>query len=249
MKAAHLLSWVVLAAAPMAHAAGPDGPDQPTPPIASAREVMLRDRLAPFAVDPARGATIRWDRFANLPRAIHGIAMPLGGEASEPLGLRAARFMAGMPEIVAASDARFVVRDVGAVASGRIVTLAVEIGGLPLEGRSVSVRVDDAGRVTRITSDLVAVTVAAGAVDIGPAAASQAVRARFSVSSTGTPTKVVYAGAGAFGAVAYRVPTTVVPLAGHFSVWVDAATGAILGQAPAAHDQAMQRLPLRTEAP
>src|SRR5690606_35989773 len=96
-----------------------------------------------------------------------------------------------------------------------------------------------------VRSDAFPITLPDAAADIGAEAAQAAVTARFA-GRVGAPTKVVVATAPGHAAIAWRVPVVTIPLAGHFFVWVDAADGAILSQAPAGVDQTLRTLPERS---
>jgi hypothetical protein len=73
------------------------------------------------------------------------------------------------------------------------------------------------------------------------------IHAHYRVAAVGEPELVVLARA-ATGRVAWKVPVAVVPLQGHFFVWLDAESGAVMKEAPAGFDQAITELPRREEA-
>ena len=77
--------------------------------------------------------------------------------------------------------------------------------------------------------------------EINTAVAS--VKARFRVTKAVADTRVVVWAPSRHGRVAYKVVAEVIPLQAYFHVYVDAETGAILHQRPAAFDQRLQRLP------
>lgn len=210
-------------------AAGPPAPA----PLAS-REAAIHARLG-------ADVAIRWDARRLSPRSLRGLTAPTTGV--DPAD-RAARFVRAERDLLALTG------DVVPVETrrlrGHVVRLQQTFGGVPVEGRTVVVKLDEAARVTSVVSDLGPLDVPTPTREITPAAAQAAVSARYAVAATAPPTRVVVAN-GPVGRYAWKVPAMVMPLTGHFWVWVDVETGRILKTAPAGSDQRMTALPLRDE--
>ncbi|MFO0750048.1 MAG: hypothetical protein U1F43_30920 [Myxococcota bacterium] len=225
-----LITSVVVSSSGLALAA------PPAPPLAAQSLVRARFGAA---------AEVRWDASLQAPKSLRGLSVATVGKDA---GERAVGFVHGARDIFGVGPSVDVVPVETVAPAGRsVVRMNATYDGLVVEGRTVVVTLDAAQRVTSVTSDLGPLSVPRPAAVISPEAAKQAVAARFVVAQTGIPTQVVVAN-GTAGRVAWRVPAMVVPLTGHFFVWVDAETGAILREAPAGADQTMQRLPERGPA-
>lgn len=224
-----LIATVLVSSSGLAHAA-------PTPVGGEpAQASLVRARFG-------EAVEVRWDAARLAPRSLRNLSVPTEGKDA---GERAARFIRASRDVFgigAEGDVRPL--ETQAPKGRAVVRLGATWNGLAVEGRSVVVVLDGAQRVTSVTSDLGPLVVPTPKETISPEAAKAAVAARFAVGATGVPVKVVVANATA-GRIAWRVPTMVLPLTGHFFVWVDAETGAILRQAPAGQDQTLARLPER----
>ncbi|MCB9731214.1 MAG: hypothetical protein H6745_01125 [Deltaproteobacteria bacterium] len=204
----------------------------PSPTTLATREAAIHARLG-------ADVAIRWDAMKTSPRSLRNLAVPTAGATPAD---RAARFVRGERDLLRLDG------DVVAVETrafrGHVVRLQQTFAGVPVEGRSVVVKLDEGARVTSVTSDLGPLSVPTPATEITPAEAQAAVSARYAVAATGTPTRVVVANASA-GRFAWKVPAMVMPVTGLFWVWVDTETGRVLRTAPAGSDQRLTSLPLR----
>ena len=192
---------------------------------------------------------VRWNAMKTAPWSLRGLDVPTRGASSAERALGFARENAGLLGLEDGEVAVAETRD--AVFAGRTVRGAVLQRlwrGLPVEGQTLSVRMDGEDRVRSVTSSVGLLVVEEPSTIIDPASAQRVVRDTYAVAAVGAPTRVVRA-FGNIGRVAWRVPVAVIPLEAHFFVWVDAASGRILGERPAGADQAMREIPLqRTEA-
>jgi len=143
----------------------------------------------------------------------------------------------GLPPAIVLSGAT-----VTAFRDGTVVQLAERLGALPVEGREVAVTLDGLGFVRGVRLDPAPAAVAPIAHEIGAAAAAAAVTARFGAPLVGRATRVAFWRGAGPAREAWRFPVVLIPWVAHFTVWVDAATGAILGQAPVSNDQPIRRL-------
>lgn len=215
---------------------------QPPSPDPAVVEATLRARFGPeLRVD--------WNATRTAPRRLTGLRVPTRGEGD---GERARGFLlehrtlVGLDGDVRLLEARAArsLDPAARIAGKRVVRMQQLWQGLPVEGRTVVVRLDEAGRVTAVTSDLGPLDVPAPARIVDVADARAAIARTYETAAIGEPTQVVLAH-GSAGRVAWRFPVALVPLVAHFYVWVDAATGAVLKSAPAGFDQVLTELPLR----
>jgi len=207
------------------------------PPQTPAQELRLDQVHQRFG--PA--ATVRWDATGTAPKRLGGLHVATAGHDA---GERAVGFVRGARDLLALGDGDVTVLGTRAMTGRTSVELRPTWRGLPVEGRTVVVTLDAHDQVTSVTSDLGPLAVVAPSQPISAEAAQAAIQARYSVSSLGTPSQVVLATAVA-GRLAWKVPVVVIPLTAHFTVWVDAADGSILREAPVSSDQAMKTLPRR----
>jgi len=202
------------------------------------------------------GVKVTWNASRTAPRRLSGISVAtLGtdpGERARGFVLAHAALL-GLEGDMKVEDVRvFTPRDPtagthpGARLSLHSVRLRQLWNGLPVEGRSVVVRLDDADRVTSVVSDLGPLVVPTPTQVVDPASVTAMLKATYQIVGINTPQKVVLA-IGTGGRVAWKVGVSVLPLQASFFVWVDVETGRALKEAPAAFDQGLQDLPLRAE--
>lgn len=201
-----------------------------------------------MALKAAFGNTVRVTRdgLTGAPRALFGLREATFG--ADPAA-RALRFLEASRRLLDLGPSGLVHQETRALPHGHVVRFAQTALGLPVEGRSLAVKLDAQGRVTSLTSDLVPFELARPAATIAPEQAQQVVRTAYQVAAVGTPTEVVLVSAPGHARIAWRVPVAVIPLQAHFSVWVDAESGDILREAPAGLDQVMAKLPRRSGGP
>jgi len=229
------LVLAALASGPTALAAPPlsDPSTAPAPADRAAWEHAAVAALGPDAV-------LGWDDFRGVPKALRRLDVPTIGldPTSRALGFVSAhRALLGLPPAVGVTPlGRTAHRD------GVAVQLGLTLDGLEVAGRAVTVSLDLRGHVRAVHLDAAPTGLAATSRDLGPAAAAAAVRGHFRVLATGRATRVAYPTAAGPARPAWRLPVVQLPYVAHFLVWVDAETGAILAQAPAAHDQPVRRL-------
>lgn len=192
----------------------------------------------------AFGANVRvlMDDVSGQPRSVRGLAIATHGLDSAD---RASRFLAERKTVLGLEHAELAVVRTEKLPVGEVVRFAQRVGDLEVEGRTLAVKLDAAGRVTGINSDLVPFDLQRPKALIDAAQAQAAVHARFAVAATGTPRQVVLVPAPGLARIAWRVPTAVIPLAAHFDVWVDAETGDILRSSASGKDQPMRTLPVK----
>ena len=186
------------------------------------------------------------DALTGAPRALYGLKQPTFG--ADPAA-RAMRFLESSRRLLDLGDSALVAKETRALPKGHVVRFEQTALGLPVEGRSLAVKLDAEGRVTSLTSDLVPFELTRPASQLAPEAVREIARSTFDVAAVGAPTEVVLVSAPGLARVAWRVPVAVIPLMAHFFVWIDAESGAILRTAPAGLDQPLTRLPLKSGGP
>lgn len=213
-----------------------------TPPTLAERARTFAERFGP-------AVQITWNAQRTAPRRLSGLRVATTGADA---GERARHFLAAHGELVGiAGDAR--VDEVRAVAlpdraAARLhtVRLTPRWRGLPIDGRSLVVRLDDEGHVTSLAGELGPLVVPEPGRELDASAITAIVTATYEIVAASPPERVVYA-RGSAGRVAWRVAVSVAPLMGYFHVWLDAGSGEVLAEAPAAFDQALTELPRREE--
>lgn len=198
----------------------------------------------PRALRDAFGANVRvlMDDVSGQPRSIRGLSVATSGlDAAD----RATRFLASQKTALGLQHAELAVLRTEKLPVGEVVRFAQKVGDLEVDGRTLAVKLDAAGRVTGLNSDLVPFELQRPKALIGATQAQAAVHARFAVAATGTPRQVVLVPAPGLARIAWRVPTAVIPLAAHFDVWVDAETGEVLRSSASGKDQPMRSLPMK----
>lgn len=200
------------------------------------------------ALRAALGDKVRVTRdvLTGAPRALYGLRQPTLG--ADPAA-RALRFLESSRRLLDLGQSGLVHEETRALPRGHVVRFAQTALGLPVEGRSLAVKLDAEGRVTSLTSDLVPFDLARPAETIAAERAREIARATYEVAAVGVPSEVVLVSAPGLARVAWRVPVAVIPLQAHFYVWLDAESGAILREAPAGLDQVLTRLPRRSGGP
>lgn len=228
------LCAALLTLAPPLVAAAPVSPPQTFRPAdRAAWEDAVRAR---FGAD----ARLSWDALHATPTAIRRLSATAPGV--DPTG-RALAFCAMHRDVLGlAPTLTLSVDRVTPSRDGVSVKLAERLDDLVIEGRSLVVTFDSAGVVRAVQVDPGPAVLAPIAHDIGPVAASAAVRERFGVTAVGRATRVVFWRGVGPARRAWRVPAALIPWVAHFFVWVDAESGAVLGQAPVSGDQPVRRL-------
>ena len=228
------LCAALLTLAPPAVAAAPVSSPQPLRPADRAGwEDAVRAR---FGAD----ARLSWDALRATPTAIRRLAVAAPG--IDPAS-RALAFCAAHRDLLGLSPALTLsVDEVTAFRDGVSVKLAAGLDGLVVEGSALVLTFDASGAVRAVQVDPTPAALAPIAQDIGPAAAGAAVRERFGVAAVGRATRVAFWRGVGPARQAWRVPAALIPWVAHFYVWVDAASGAVLGQAPVSNDQPVRRL-------
>lgn len=205
--------------------------------------------------DLARGlagpaVTITWNAGHTAPRRIDGLAAPtVGSDATERARsfVHEHRALLGVEDVHVVEARRVRLPD-PRIAAYDLVRAVPTWRGLPIEGRSLVVRLDVAGRVTAVASDVEPLTVTLPTHEIDGAKAIAVARSTFRIVAANAPEKVVLP-LGASGRVAWKVGVAALPIGGAFWVWIDAEDGRVLHEAPAASDQKMRALPRREVTP
>ena len=129
-----------------------------------------------------------------------------------------------------------------AAAPSQVVRLRQTHRGLPVEGRDIVVTLDGQDRVTSVKSDLGPLDVPVPRREISADDAIRAAYDTFAISAHGAPQKVILAN-GSAGRIAWRVPVSVLPLAGFATVWIDAEDGRVLREEKVGHAHGPTELP------
>ena len=200
------------------------------------------------ALRAALGAKVRVmrDGLSGAPRALFGLASATRG--ADPAE-RASRFLEASRRLLDLGTSVLHATETRALPQGHVVTFRQTALGLPVEGRSLTVKLDAEDRVTAVQSDLVPFLLTRPAVKLSAEAARTVVATHFEVAAVGTPTEVVLVTAPGLARLVWRVPAAVIPLQAHFFVWIDAESGAVLREAPAGLDQSMRYLPRKPGGP
>ncbi|MFT7578738.1 MAG: Zn-dependent metalloprotease [Myxococcota bacterium] len=196
-------------------------------------------------------ALVRLNTLTGTPRTLRRLSVPTVGATPAERTLD----FVGRHRALLLGDtdaSALVVTDVdtrGTDSGRQVVRLAQQVVGLRVEGREMVVVLDADGRVTRVQNDMQALGLdrleTHASRDIGEARAAKAVGDRYAIAGTSPATKVILPSPAGPARIAYRVPTMVLPLTGHFNVWVDAETGMVLRAMPASTHQALRQLPLK----
>jgi len=183
------------------------------------------------------------DTLSGALRAAYGLSVATTG--ATPVE-RARAFVVAWKKALGLATSDVVLIDVKELPGrGQVVRFQqTALDGVPVESRTLSIKLGLDGKVGSLTSDIVPFELVRPALTIAPEAAKEAVQRNFSVAALATPREVVLVSAPHQARLAWRVPVAVIPLQAHFFVWVDAETGAILRQAPAGYDGPMTHLPL-----
>jgi len=223
---------LLLMSAP-ALAAPVGGPDTPKAADRQAWQAAVSQRFGP-------DARLSWDGLRAVPTAITRIEVQTLGAGP---AARALHFCAAHRDLLGlAPGVELALAETKTFRDGATVRLDVRLGGLDVEGVRVAVSLDHDGDVRSVRLDPAPRALAAATTDVGRDGARAAVTARFGVTAVGNPTRVaLWRGVGP-ARPAWRVPTALVPWVAHFYVWVDAETGAVVGQAPVSNDQPLRRL-------
>ncbi len=128
-------------------------------------------------------------------------------------------------------------REALAAKAGAVLRFDVAVNGVRFERRSATARLRADGTVAELRMDPLPRRVAMAPSPIAADAARTAVIERFGLTEVGRPTAVIAVTSPDEGRLAWRVPVALVPLVSHHLVWVDAATGGILGTSQAGFDQ------------
>lgn len=185
------------------------------------------------------------DTLSGALRAAYGLSVATTGATPEA---RARSFVAAWKKALGLATSDVVLVDVQALPGrGHVVRFQqAALSGVPVESRTLSVKLGLTGQVNSVTSDIVPFELVRPALTISAEAAKEAVQGHFAVALLGTPHEVVLVAAPHQARLAWRVPVAVIPLQAHFFVWVDAESGAILREAPAGHDGSMTHVPLKS---
>jgi hypothetical protein len=241
MRLDHFIVPIVLACAlalpPLARATPPG------PPETSDLGAAIARRFGP-------DVRVTWNDARTAPKRLSGLAVATAGS---DVGERVRTFLAahrdviGLQGDVRVDEVRKIsLPDTRLDARLHAVRLTPLWHGLPIDGRTLVVRLDEHQRVTALSSDLGPLVVPEPGRTLDAGAISAIVQETYAIVAASPPDKVVLA-RGTAGRVAWKVAVSVVPLQAHFHVWLDAETGAILKEAPAAFDQLMSELPRRAE--
>jgi hypothetical protein len=186
------------------------------------------------------------------PRQLHGLSVPTTGA---DLGARAAAFLKAHRDVLGIScdfepsetqSPRL--RGPSGEVVRHVVRLRMRLAGLPVEGRTATVTLDDRLRVIATTLDDARLLPPANAPErLDAQASARIVEARYLVRALPANASRVLVPVGSAGDTrrAWKVPTAAIPLVAHFFVWVDAVDGAILRTAPAGPDQGLSHIPER----
>jgi len=203
-----------------------------------------------FAQRFGADAKVMWNASRTAPKRISGIAVATSGSTPTERAtsfVRANAGLLGLEGDVKVEDVQvFTPPDPAARGRGSFDTVRMSQlwNGLPVEGRSIVVRLDGAGRVTSLSSDLGPLVVPTPTAIVTPASVVANIKATYQIVAISEPQKVVLA-LGTAGRITWKVAVAVVPLQANFFVWVDAESGRVLKEAPAAFDQNMVELPVR----
>lgn len=127
------------------------------------------------------------------------------------------------------------------LATGAVVSFALAYQGIPVEGRSVAIRLSPEGRVRSVTSDALPFELSSTTPALSAEQALAAVKTQRAYPFVGEAKLRVLVSGPHLAQLAYKVNVAYVPFQSHYSVFVDANTGAILSERPLGFDQ----LPLR----
>lgn len=198
-------------------------------------------------VDAAFGPNVRIvrDTLSGALRAAYGLSVATTGATPTE---RAQAFIASWKKALGLASSGVVFIDMKELPGrGHVVRFQqTALDGVPVESRTIAIKLGFDGRVNSVTSDIVPFELTRPARTISPEAAKEAVANHFAVALMGTPRDVVLVAAAHQARLAWRVPVAVIPMQAHFFVWVDAETGAILREAPAGNDGAMTHVPLKS---
>jgi Zn-dependent metalloprotease len=211
-----------------------------TPAGATPESTPTRALISAFGKD----LRVTYTPGTSVPRSLTNLSEKTVGTTSAE---RAASFLSRSRALLGLSHLEARVLETRAAAAGDVVRFALFAGGLEVQDRTLTVKLDAEGRVRTLRSDAVPFTLPQIRAELPSTAAVAAVKARYQVAAAGAPTKVVLAHAADHARVAWRVPVAVIPLQAHFYVWVDAEDGTILREAPAGFDQPLKRIPLRSK--
>jgi len=198
-------------------------------------------------IEAAFGPDVRIvrDTLSGSLRAAYGMSVATTGVTPTE---RALSFVAAWKKTLGLATTAVVLVDVQALPGrGNVVRFRqTTLAGVPVESRTLAVKLGFDGRVNSVTSDIVPFELAQTAQTISAEAAKAAVANHFAVALMGTALQVVLVAAPHQARLSWRVPVAVIPLQAHFFVWVDAESGAILREAPAGNDGSMTHIPLKS---
>lgn len=202
---------------------------------------------APPAEPFGAGAKVVREPLSGAVRGVFGLKVATEGE---DLGRRALGFVEARRRALGLGEAALIVKGEEALPNGRghVVRLGQTVLGVPVEGRSLAVRMDGEGNVRGVNSDLVPFSIARPERALDAEAAMAVVRERYEVTHVGRPSEVVLVSAPHVARLAWKVPVAVIPLMAHFWVFVDAESGEVLREALAGHDMPVTRLPRKEGA-
>lgn len=219
--------------------------------LATAPVMAQPPTITPSVQALGPSAKVTWDPSHTAVTRLSGIAAATNGATP---GERARNFvrahaaMLGLEGDVAVEEVRTFTPPDPAIAHKvhTFVRLRPQWQGLPVDGRSLVVRLDADLRVTSLTSDLGPLAVPTPTRTMTATDAAALLKASYRIVGINTPDKVVLVRGNA-GRVAWKFAVAVVPLQAQFYVWVDVESGQVIKEAPAAFDQVMQQLPRREE--
>lgn len=211
--------------------------------------VLAQPTVVPTPVEQtfAPGAKVTWNASHTAPKRVTGLSVATTGTDA---GERAKNFvrthatLLGLDGDVQVEEVRVFTPPDPRIAHKiqTTVRLRPQWRGLPIEGRSIVVRIDAEQRVTSVASDLGPLSIDAPERVITAAEAGETLKATYRIVGINTPDKVVLT-VGNIGRVTWKFMVAVLPLQAQFQVWVDVATGEVLREAPGAFDQSMSELP------
>jgi Zn-dependent metalloprotease len=216
-----------------------------------AQPPALTPTVSPTVQSLGPTAKVTWNATRTAIARISGIAVTTNGATAGDRArnfVRAHAAMIGLEGDVAVEEVRDFTPFDPHIAHKvhTFVRLRPQWRGLPIDGRSLVVRLDADMRVTSVTSDLGPLDVPAPTRSMSATDAAAMVKASYRIVGINTPEKVVLV-RGTAGRVAWKFAVAVVPLQAQFYVWVDVESGQVLKEVPAAFDQVMQQLPRREE--
>lgn len=240
---------IAMALATTPSGAQPPGPGGSNPAVTRpSAGVALADAIAQrFGAN----AKVTWNASRTAPKRISGLAVATaGGSPAERATsfVRANATLLGLEGDVKVEEVQVFTPPDPAARNAALHTVRMSQlwNGLPVEGRSIVVRLDSAGNVTSLSSDLGPLVVPTPTTLIAAETVVASVKATYQIVGIGEPQRVVLA-IGTGGRVAWKVAVAVIPLQANFFVWVDAESGRVLKEAPAAFDQGMRELPVRAQ--